>query len=160
MTRSSTNKCITLDWSGCWWGWGNTRDLCVREKGWQPRHDANPFVPQKQGDSWWSCLNFLYTLRWVECTPVHKWCLAIIPRHTFFGDTYLPYRTAVWRSEKSLYGSTVWYVWRDSMGHPNCRSGPHLLLCFDLSSYAFFSLTSVLVLLDITDFLLLRWYSD
>ena len=42
------------------------------------------------------------------------------------------------------------------MGHPNCRSGSHPLLCFDFSSYAFFSLSSVLVLLDIIDYLLVR----
>jgi len=39
---------------------GDTRNnFSDRGRGFQPRHDATPFVPQQQGDNWDSCLNFL-----------------------------------------------------------------------------------------------------
>ena len=51
---------------------GDTRiNFSDRGRGFQPRHDATPFVPQQQGDNWDSCLNFLllhlfYLPTWTE----------------------------------------------------------------------------------------------
>ena len=52
---------------------GDTRiNFSDRDKGYQPRHDANPFVPQQQGDNWWSCLKFPLIFELIS-SPTGAW---------------------------------------------------------------------------------------